>query len=1199
MTVEEGKAGTSGTCIVAATQGTMYPYILGEDFSEWLNNLEVYLEINAVTVDRRKVLLLFNLIGPAASIKISKACKPDKPADKSYADIVAICEGLFMGQKNYIMGHYKFNKRSQLEGESINDFAIELQSLAENCDFKEYRDTALRDRFVAGVRSTEILKLLLNLKADKFKDFVSAAEKAEMAQKDTDTIKGASAHVASINYTKSSNSPSRQNSHSNKKWQGRGRSKSRRRFFRHQSKSPDNARFKSSQRRQNLQCYRCKGFGHYSSECPTKSSTSPSSQNNKNCKIDGSAKHKVGSVQVGFPDFGNLKLEELGYRCDSVTASKNSINHNSNILENRAKVPESEMVVLTVEGKDIKFEIDSGSCFTIISHMDYCKYFKQITIEELGFPLNVVNGTNLDIVGKIKVNVMVKNQRVTMNLVVIDCQNKFIPLLGRDWMDIVFPGWRSFFNLNAVSMISAISEPKVNEWIREIKANYSELFDNNLKDPIKEFQVDIKVNDNAHPIFHKAYNLPFCMRDKVAIELERMCDEGVLKKIANTQVEWASPIVVVSKPNGDIRICVDCSKTLNPQIASHHHPLPIIDEILAKLDGYQFYCVLDLRGAYQQLPLSENSQNLLTINTHKGLYTFTRLSYGVKPAASIFQETMEKILKDLDTDIFIDDVLIGAQTLEELHKKLIKVLDRLKKFNVKVNLSKCKFFVDKIKYLGHEISAEGVKPNAEKVKAIVKAPEPTNVTQLKSFIGLVNFYSKFVKNLNIVLSPMYQLLRKETKWNWDDNCRKSFKQCKDAIANGQLLTHYDPKKEIVIVCDASDSGLGGLICHKVNGEERPVMFVSRTLTPAEKNYPILHREALAVVWTMEKLYKYVYGHHVTIFSDHKPLEGILNNKKGEPPIIATRLQRYIHRLAIFDYELKYRKGNEVNNADFLSRLPIEIQPDDVEAIEKDETFAEVNMVSYTKPELIINLEKISAATRNDEFLRQLRQYVLNGWPESGVPENFKNYYKRNEELSVDGGCVLYDGRIIIPESLRAPILELLHENHTGIVRMKRLARSYVYWERIDRDLENCVKVCESCQVTQRDKTDKVYVSWSETSSFFERIHVDFFHFQGKNFFILIDHFSRWIEVRRTTNIDTKSVIKILDSLFDIFGACESCVSDNGPAFRSKEFEDYCKSLGIKLIHSPPLHPASNGMVERAVQTTKSVLKKFCLDEKKR
>lgn len=324
-------------------------------------------------------------------------------------------------------------------------------------------------------------------------------------------------------------------------------------------------------------------------------------------------------------------------------------------------------------------------------------------------------------------------------------------------------------------------------------------------------------------------------------------------------------MVAVKKSNGEIRCCLDGSKTINPFIETNHYPIPLIDDLLANKSDANWFSVLDLKGAYTQLCVSDQTQQMLGLSTIKGLFVYQRLPFGVKPAASIFQSAMDKILEGLENvQAYIDDVLMWGKTPQDLSKTMTLVFERLKKFNVKVNLEKCKFIVKEVKYLGHILCSEGVKPNLEKIKAILEAPQPKNITEVRSFVGMVNFYSKFLKNLSELLLPLYKLLHKEVKFEWTEDCQKSFEACKKLLCGNHILTHFDSQKPIVVTCDASDSGISGILSH----QEKPLFFVSRTLTEAEKNYPILHREALAIIFAMDKFYKYVYGQFVLIYTDH-------------------------------------------------------------------------------------------------------------------------------------------------------------------------------------------------------------------------------------------------------------------------------------------------------------------------------------------
>lgn len=264
-----------------------------------------------------------------------------------------------------------------------------------------------------------------------------------------------------------------------------------------------------------------------------------------------------------------------------------------------------------------------------------------------------------------------------------------------------------------------------------------------------------------------------------------------------------------------------------------------------------------LRDAYQQLEVAEDSQEYLTINTHIGLYRFKRLAFGVACAPTQFQSVMDRVIRGLDKTVcFIDDVLIGGSTVQECKNNLINVMRRFKDHNVRINIEKCQLFETSVIYLGHEISGEGIKPNKKKLDALVHAPKPTNLIQLKSYLGLLNYYGKCIPNLSAELCDLYALTRKDTPFVWTEKCQIAFDRSKNLILGSKILAHYDPSKDIVVQCDASPYGLGAILSHVVGEQEHPVLFASCSLTNAQKNYSQLHREARAVVFAVKKFHKY-------------------------------------------------------------------------------------------------------------------------------------------------------------------------------------------------------------------------------------------------------------------------------------------------------------------------------------------------------
>ncbi|XP_062545329.1 uncharacterized protein K02A2.6-like isoform X1 [Armigeres subalbatus] len=578
----------------------------------------------------------------------------------------------------------------------------------------------------------------------------------------------------------------------------------------------------------------------------------------------------------------------------------------------------------------------------------------------------------------------------------------------------------------------------------------------------------------------------------------------------------------------------------------------------------------------------------MVINTLKGLYTYKRLPQGASSSASIFQKVMDQVLKGLPFVIcYLDDVLIAGVDFEDCKNNLLTVLDRLSKANIKVNLTKCKFFVNNLPYLGHIITDKGLMPCPNKVETIRAVQPPRNVTELKAFLGLLNFYGKFIPHLSSRLSSLYKLLKNNVRFAWTDVCQRTFDECKAYLLNGNLLEFYDPKKPLVVISDASSYGIGGVIAHEIDGIEKPISFTSFSLNNAQQKYPILHLEALAVVSTVKKFHKFLYGHKFTIFTDHKPLIGIFG-KEGRNSMYVTRLQRYVMELSIYDFDIVYRPSSKMGNADFCSRFPL---PEEVPKSLQREYIKNLNFSS----ELPIDYQHIASETAEDKFLQQVAMYIEHGWPDKPKTE-FKDVHTHYQDLEVVEGCILFQDRVIIPLTLQGPILKMLHKNQTGVPKMKQLARRCVYWFGLNKDIENFIKSCRTCNEMYIAQKPKSTSSWIPTTRPFSRLHADFFYFQQKVFLLVVDSNSKWLELEfMSKGTDSKKVIKKFTAIFARFGLPDVVVTDGGPPFNSFPFIKFLENQGIKVMKSPPYNPQSNGQAERMVRLIKEVFKKYLLD----
>ena len=385
------------------------------------------------------------------------------------------------------------------------------------------------------------------------------------------------------------------------------------------------------------------------------------------------------------------------------------------------------------------------------------------------------------------------------------------------------------------------------------------------------------------------------------------------------------------------------------------------------------------------MEVEEESKKLLTINTSQGLFQYNRLVFGVASAPAIWQRTIEQVLGGIPgTKCILDDMVITRKTDEEHLRNLEMVLKRLHEYGLKANTKKCEFFQDKIQFCAHEIDKNGLHKTQEKISAVVQAPRPMSVTQVWSFLGLVNYYSHFLPRLSTLVRPLNQLLEKHHKWKWTESCEQAFQKAKKLVSSDQVLTHYDPDLPRRMASDASPYGLGAVLSHVTkDGSERPIAFASRSVTKTEQKYAQIDKEALALIWGIKKFHQYLFGRRFTILTDHQPLTHIFHPHNSIQTTTAARLQRYALLLSGFEYDIVYKATAHHGNADCLSRLPLNNERDDVndsEAADPVHVFHVAQLESLPVTSIMVR-----QATSRDPVLSKVFESILKGWQNFSSP----------------------------------------------------------------------------------------------------------------------------------------------------------------------------------------------------------------------
>ena len=630
-----------------------------------------------------------------------------------------------------------------------------------------------------------------------------------------------------------------------------------------------------------------------------------------------------------------------------------------------------------------------------------------------------------------------------------------------------------------------------------------------------QMKATLRVKPGAQPVFRPKRPVPYAAVPLVDAELQRLEKLGVLSPV--TYSAWAAPIVVVKKSNGAVRICADFSTGLNVALEDHHYPLPVPEDLFTMLNGATCFAKIDLADAYFQIEVEEEVRQLLTINTHRGLYQYNRLPFGVKTAPAIFQQIVDTMITGISgCAAYLDDIIIAGRSRKELEQRIAAVLERIQTYGFRLRSEKCQFFLQSIRYLGFIFDEHGRRPDPENIAAIQRMPAPKDIGTLRSFLGLISHYSSFLPALHTARSPLNHLLQKDAKWNWSTECERTFCKLKEMLSSDLLLTHFNPNLTTVVAADASNYGVGAVISHIFpDGSEKATAHASRTLTPAEKNYAQIEKEALALIFAVKKFHKMLYGRHFILLTDHKPLVAIFGSKKGIPVYSASRLQRWATILLGYDFEIRFRRTEEHGQADALSRLiGAHHQP------EEDMVIASISLeedMCRTFTDAIraipVTADDVQRATIMDPILQQAIKFIRNGWPNTKFDGELRQLYLRRESLTVINNCLLFADRVVIPFSLRSTVLKQFHTGHPGTGRMKALARSYVYWPNIDADIEDLVKRCSKCMAVSKNPPRLAPEPWPTPDQPWSRVHVDFAGpIAGKSYLVLVDAYSKWLEI---------------------------------------------------------------------------------------
>ena len=733
------------------------------------------------------------------------------------------------------------------------------------------------------------------------------------------------------------------------------------------------------------------------------------------------------------------------------------------------------------------------------------------------------------------------------------------------------------------------------------------------------------ITDDARPINLRPYRTPLLLREVVSKAMDDMLAANIIKPSSSP---WNAPLVVVDKPLDhpnaipQKRICVDF-RELNKVVKPQSFPIPLIDDILGNLRGCTYFSTLDLRQGFHQIKLSEESSPKTAFSCFKGKYQYNVLPFGLCNSPAIFQQMANKLLLGLE-DIsiaYIDDILIYSRSTAEDHlEKVQLVLDRIRKHNLKLKLSKCHFLKKETKYLGFVINEQGIKPNMDKVAAIRALKTPNSKKDCRSILGMAGWYRRHIPNFSKIVEPIVELTKKYSKFKWTDKQQKAFDYLKDSLTAIPLLAYPDPNKPYILYTDASDTCIGACLVQECDEKEewipgikneKPIYFLSHKLTDTQIRYPVIQKECYAIVYALHKLDYYLHNAKFEIRTDHLPLKSLLQSQNQNKTI-----QQWALTIGSYNCNIEYVKGVDNCCADLLSRSPPEEEEDSLEAPHISDRALNVASINtnqmdvqeYLDQEVNVEEEKQEKITLEgfnlaeeqpkDQELLKIKEKLEQGTADKTTYAKFTTiedvlYYisQVDEEPNL---------RVYIPSHLQQQVIAEYHElGHFGVDKVFQAIKEKYYWPNLYKQIQKYTDQCVTCKVRNMTANKAPLCETSIPLQPMATVQLDLSGpypqtLSGNKYiasFVCV--YSGWIEAWPLPDKSADSVVNVLIERFiPRHSTPMKIITDNGTEFVNRAFEETLRRLNIKHVKTSFYHPQGNAKVERSHRTLHDRLSKM-------
>ena len=1109
---------------------------VAERWRQWKRSYQYYIDGKGITNASRKKAQLLHLAGMEVQDIYEDLPDPgpvNADQDNEYIVCLRKLDAHFRAEDNVPYERHVFRQLAPTQGETADKFMVRLRKQARHCNFGGALEENLRDQLIEKLPDVELKKKLLEVNNITLDAAMDKVRKWEASREQASQMVAPNQEVG-----KGTNVVEEKSGHG---------SKAKSVCF-NCGKEGHFAQSKICPAR-GRKCSKCGKYGHFASCCK------------------GGRNLKSGKQDTTQQQGGRQQRRGKGRQTNVVEDFEQSGEDDTfafTIEEQTCALSNSVEPVISVNIGGISREvlIDSGSASNLISK-DTVQELKhqglKIELQPCTKRLYAYGGREVEVEGRFQTEVSVSKAKIVADFIVVKTGRCLLGYSTATELGILHvdpAGTRGTGDCNTID----------DNFVGQLKTKYPSVFHGIGK--LKDYRLKLHVDPSVTPVVQKMRRVPFSLKDKVTVKVNELLEKDIIEKV-EVPTAWVSPVVVAPKASGDIRLCVDMRRA-NEAITRERLPIPTIDEVLESLNGSGVFSKLDLRWGFHQIELDPDSRDITAFATHDGIFRYKRLSFGVNAAPEKYQHIITQSMAGLQGVANIaDDLIVHGRDTEEHDKNLHSVLQRLSEKQLTVNAEKCTFRMNRVVFMGLLLSKHGVGPTEEKVRAVAEASQPQTPSEVRSFLGLVGFSARFLPDFATTADPLRKLARKGEPFVWSKEQEQSFQKLKSQVASAPVLAYFDKDAPTRVIADASPVGLGAVLVQEKNGESRAVCYASRSLSQVERRYSQTEKEALALVWACERFHLYLYGlPQFDLVTDHEALK-VIYSRKSKP---SARIERWVLRLQPYNYQVCYVPSRK-NIADALSRLT-KIPASDQSL--KDDGY--VRLVALHAVPAALRIKEIERVSAQDSELQAVRNCLIEGnW--DNAP---KSYLPVRNELTFIGHVILRGTRIVIPQSLRMRVVSLAHEGHQGVVKTKERLRTKVWWPAMDRDAERRCAECYGCQVVTKNVPPPPVKPTPLPNQPWEEVAVDLMGPlpSGEHLLVLVDYYSRWMEVDVIRTTSSKTIIHCLDAQFASHGIPKGLRTDNGSNLVSKEVEEYLKEMGIEHRYTTPLWPRANGEVER-------------------